>query len=157
MRKYKLLSLFVVLLTVAGCGSIDITYIGETLKPTKKAQLFFQRKNIPKPYDVMGKVFAKAPNDFSGQEIQKKIIETAEEKGADAVLITLYTQIPGGSSAFSNDPDPYMYGDGDGYNGGYAGGFDGWGGDGYGGYGGGESVEYYYQVLIKAEFLRYKT
>ncbi len=154
MKIFKQLIIVTLFIAIAGCGTIDITYIGETLKPTVEAQIFFNKKNIHRPYDVMGKVIAKAPNTFTGQEIQKKIVQTAEIKGADAVLITLYTQIPGGSSCFSNDP--YGYG---GYGGGY-GFYNGCGGygDGFGGWnGGGDSVEFYYQVLIKAEFLKYKT
>ena len=152
MIKIKVLVIVIALLTmVTGCGSIDITYFGKTLKPTEEAQLFFERENIPYSYYVMGKVFARAPNTFSGKRIKKKIIKTAEEKGADAVLITLYTQIPGGSSCFNND----SYGYGDGFARGCGGYGDGFGG-GYGGWNGGESVEFYYQVLIKAEFLKYK-
>lgn len=152
MKFFKQIIIATLFLAIAGCEAIDITYIGETLKPTKEAQIFFNAKNIHRPYDVMGKVIARAPNTFTGQEIQKKILQTAEMKGADAVLVTLYTQIPGGSSCFNDDPYDYGYG---GFDGGY-----GYGDGFYNGFGGwndGESVEFYYQVLIKAEFLRYKT
>jgi hypothetical protein len=159
MRKFKLLLFVSTLLAMVGCSTIDVTYIGETLKPTREAQIFFERRNIHEPYEVIGKVIARASDTFTGKEIQKKIIKTAEKKGADAVLITLYTQIPGGSSDFSNDPYGYGYGDGFGDDG-FAYGGGGYGYDPYLGneeWGGGGSVEFYYQVLIKAEFLRYKT
>jgi hypothetical protein len=145
MRKFNLLFFVSGLLVVTGCGSINVDYIGKTFNPTKSVQLFFKGENINKPYNVMGKVIVKAPDTFTGQEIQKKIIKTAEEKGADAVLIDLYTQIPQGSSCFNNYP---YYGYGTGYN-----------CNPYwenACWGGGDSVQYYYQILIKAEFLRYK-
>ena len=146
MRKFKLFVLVFILSAAAGCSTIDISYIGETLKPTKNIEFFFRGQNINRPYDIIGKVIVKAPDTFSGKEIQKKLIETAREKGANAVLINLYTQIPRGSSSFNNYP---YYGYGPGYDCGPY-----WE-DGY--WGGGGSVQYYYEALIKAEFLLYKT
>ena len=154
MRYFTLLFFIPVLLFLTtSCGSIDITYIGESFKPTQEAQIYFKKGNIHRSYEVMGKVIARAPDTFTGQEIQKKLIKTAREKGADAVLVTLYTQIPRGSSCFNNDPYNGFGGGYGGYDGGY--GCDPYYENAY--WGGGESVQYYYEILIKAEFLRYTT
>ncbi len=144
MNTCRLTFIILGILFLAGCASIDVTYIGETFAPTPYAEIFFQKSDIHKQYEVIGKAIVRAPESFSGAEIQKKLQKVACEKGANAVLINLYKQIKVGANSFNNN---------------FANGYNPWaeGGPYWNSYScGGNSVEYIYEILVKAEFLRYK-
>ena len=74
------------LLFVAACAHVD--YIGETYEPTRQVDVFFAEKDIPRDYRVIGKVLASANELVSAEKLQSKIVKKAQEKGADAVVLT---------------------------------------------------------------------
>lgn len=76
---------FVLMVLVIGCTKID--YIGEEYPPTSHVDMFFSMDDVDRDYRVMGHVVATAPDLVSAQKMQKKILEEAQKKGADAVVI----------------------------------------------------------------------
>lgn len=74
------------LLFIAACAHVD--YIGESYPPTPQVDVFFAEKDVPRDYRVMGKVLAQANELVSAEKLQAKIMKKAQEKGADAVVLT---------------------------------------------------------------------
>ena len=79
--------LFAVLLT--SCLP-RISYLGNTYASTKDPDLFVDEKNIERPYKVIGKGYPVRFTLFSSELLQKKALQKAKDKGADAVLIQDY-------------------------------------------------------------------
>jgi hypothetical protein len=75
----------VLLLTLAACTKID--YVGEEYPPTQQVDMFFSEAEIQVDYKVMGHLIATADDYVSSGKMQKKIMEEARKKGADAVVI----------------------------------------------------------------------
>lgn len=73
------------LLLVPACAHVD--YIGRSYPPTTNVELFFAEADIHEPYEVMGRVNARANDIVSAEKLQKKIMEKAQDNGADAVVI----------------------------------------------------------------------
>jgi hypothetical protein len=157
MKKYILSGLFVFTFLLASCQKINIDYIGQTFPKTASANIYFGKNNVKQPYKVIGKAIIKASTSFTTVEIQKKLIKTAETKGADAVIVISYKEVPAGMYAYNNYPvwnmSDGMYGWG-GMCGLYPNNMEPywgnmeWGMDD-------QSVECYYDYLIKVLFIRY--
>ncbi|MCF7790655.1 MAG: hypothetical protein K9M56_01530 [Victivallales bacterium] len=161
MCKYVIISVLVFSVFFTGCQKIKIDYVGQNDPKTKFAKLYFGKNEVNKPYKVIGKAIIRASTSFSSVDIQKKLRRTAEAKGADAVIILSYKEVPAGMYAYNNYPMWGMYD-----------GMYGWGGMGcmpcnygpywgemnYPGMGGKgeESVQCYYDYLIKTLFVRFK-
>ena len=92
---------FAMLLAVlVGCTKID--YIGDEYPPTSNVDLYFSMDDVRMEYRVMGHVVATADDFVSAQKMQKKIMETAREKGADGVIILgLDRYAAGGSTTYT--------------------------------------------------------
>ena len=75
----------VVVLLLVACTKLD--YIGEEYAPTDHVDLFFTETDIELDYKVMGRILATAGDFVDSEKMQKKIMQKAREKGADAVLI----------------------------------------------------------------------
>jgi len=82
--RYALAVLLLLALAV-GCTKID--YIGEEYPPTSSVEMFFSADDVERDYKVMGHLVATADDFVSAGKMQKKIMETAREKGADGVII----------------------------------------------------------------------
>ena len=158
MKRTMLPFLLVFLTILTSCQKINVEYFGESFPKTNYAKIFFGRKEVKQPYDVMGKAIIRASTSFSTFEIQKKLRKSAETKGADAAVVISYKEVPAGMYAYNNYP---MYGM---YDGMY-----GWGGMcgmspnnmypywGNMGWGMGEqSVVRYYDYLIRVLYIKYK-
>ncbi|HEX7847904.1 MAG TPA: hypothetical protein VF476_19020 [Chitinophagaceae bacterium] len=66
-----------------------IRYVGESLPPTKKVDVYVARESIKQPFEFIGKGYLNNLVVHANPEtIQKKAILMARQKGADAVLIT---------------------------------------------------------------------
>jgi len=74
------------LLLVAACAHVD--YVGQTYAPTSHVDVFFTEGDVPHEYSVMGKVIATANDLVSAEKLQSKIVQKAQAKGADAVVLT---------------------------------------------------------------------
>jgi hypothetical protein len=154
MLKYLLLLL---LFLFTSCSTIHVDYIGETFPPTSKAKIYFSEQDIHKPYTVIGKAIVRASTSFSTAEIQKKLKYAADRKGADAVVILSFKEVPEGMYNYMNNSMTLdgMYGSsmdntspnnmGPYWN-------DMFFPDAYGQ----QSMEYYYDYLIKSLFIRFK-
>jgi hypothetical protein len=79
------LALVALLLLIAGCTKID--YIGEEYAPTTQVDMYFSEADVTQDFHVMGHLVATAGDIVSAEKMQKKIMEKAREKGADAVII----------------------------------------------------------------------
>ncbi len=68
--------------------SPTVQYIGKQYSPTQNVDVFLDTEDIKKSYEVIGKIDGiSAILGSSYDEIQAKIIQSAKEKGADAVLL----------------------------------------------------------------------
>jgi len=93
--KYIVAVLFV-LLFLSACTKID--YIGEEYPPTTHVDLFFDMDDVTREHKVMGNLIATADDGVSTEKMQKKIIEKAKEKGADAVVIMGFDKYQSGET-----------------------------------------------------------
>lgn len=75
----------VIFLTLIACTKID--YVGEEYPPTDYVDLYFTEADVRYDYVIMGHVIATADDFISADKMQKKIMEKARKKGADAVVI----------------------------------------------------------------------
>jgi hypothetical protein len=73
------------LLFVAACAHVD--YVGQSYAPTSHVDVFFKESDVPNEYSVMGKVIATANDLVSAEKLQDKIVQKAQSKGADAVVL----------------------------------------------------------------------
>ncbi|AQX90984.1 MULTISPECIES: hypothetical protein [Elizabethkingia] len=91
-RKNKFISSYTIfmlmsIMLVFSCAP-SINYIGKNYNPTEKVDVYLDTNDIKKNYEVIGKV-----DGISGilgssyEDIQNKIIQTARQKGADAVIL----------------------------------------------------------------------
>lgn len=78
-------------------------YVGRSYPPTTKVDLFFDEREVEAPYDVMGQVIARANDLVSAEKLQAKMMQKAEEKGADAVVITGMDRYKTGESTTYNE------------------------------------------------------
>jgi hypothetical protein len=80
-----------------------ISYMGNSYAPTIEADIYVDERSIERPYKVVGKGY---PNwgllysFHSLEQLQQKALETAKNKGADAVLIQDY-YMPGSANVNS--------------------------------------------------------
>lgn len=87
MRKHYFYFPFLVLL--ASCAA-NISYVGNTYGPTTKIDVFVDEATIKKNYDIIGKGYVRNSYITRPEQIQKKAIGKAKEKGADAILLKDY-------------------------------------------------------------------
>ena len=83
---FKLSSVFI-LVTLLAVGCASVNYVGKSFDPTTSVDVYFSKEEIKKEYTVIGQAIGSgvwASND----KIEKKLIEEAKRKGADAILIT---------------------------------------------------------------------
>lgn len=72
-------------LLFAGCASVN--YVGLEYAPTNNIDVFYSEEAVVYDYELIGHGLG---SGFwvRNQKIQNKLIETAKERGADAILIT---------------------------------------------------------------------
>ncbi len=74
----------------SGCFQ-KVQYIGRNYTPTSEVEMFFSPVDVGKDYIVIGKVVGQI---MKLKNAQKKFIEIAKDKGADAIII----YVPGNES-----------------------------------------------------------
>jgi hypothetical protein len=67
-----------------------INYLGNSFPPTREPDFYVDEKSIDKPYKIIGKGYPNSVGTLTLKTLQKKAIEKAKNKGADAVLIQDY-------------------------------------------------------------------
>ena len=84
----KVLSIvFVAVLISIFSGCTTVNYTGPAYTPTKKVEIFYDKSNIKKPYDVMGKAVASTWYSYDNTSLRPALVEKAKACGADAILI----------------------------------------------------------------------
>ena len=86
-RKTFQLSGVFIFVTLFAVGCATVNYVGESFEPTTTVDVYFSKESIEKEYTVIGHAIGSS-SFGSNDTIQKKLIEEAKRKGADAVLIT---------------------------------------------------------------------
>ena len=93
----KLIVILFVLVCV-GCARID--YLGDSLSPTTHVDVFFDEADIEADYRVIGRIIARSPGDFYGNEkLLNKIKDEAMKHGGDAIIIIGFSRIATGMSS----------------------------------------------------------
>ncbi len=75
-------------LFLVSCSSSSFDYLGKTYPPTTNPELFFRDQDVPKDYEVMGKIMAEVPYSKKLKYVQAKIQKVASENGADAFILS---------------------------------------------------------------------
>lgn len=88
--------LLIIAICLSACTKID--YIGEEYPPTTHVDLFFDMDDVTREHKVMGNLIATADDGVSTEKMQKKIMEKARQKGADAVVIMGFDKYQSGES-----------------------------------------------------------
>ena len=89
--------LMAAVLCLAGCATVD--YIGREYPPTTHVDIFFSLDDVEQEYEVMGHIVATGNELVSAEKIQEKMLETAREKGADAIVILGFERYTSGESS----------------------------------------------------------
>ena len=87
-RKISIYFYVVFALFLGSCSSSSFDYLGKTYPPTTNPELFFRDQDVPKDYEVMGKVMAEVPYAKKLKYVQSKIESVAREHGADAFILS---------------------------------------------------------------------
>lgn len=74
-------------ITVCFAGCANVFYLGDAFSVTSQVDLYYDESAIEKAYDLIGHGLGSGIW-VSSQKIQKKLIEEAKARGADAILIT---------------------------------------------------------------------
>jgi hypothetical protein len=77
--------------TLFSCGT-RVNYLGTSYAPTKNVDVYVSQAAVKKPFDVIGKGYVQQQlaSSESVEVIQRKAVEKAKLKGADAVIIEDY-------------------------------------------------------------------
>ncbi|MFA7254746.1 MAG: hypothetical protein WC133_01440 [Candidatus Omnitrophota bacterium] len=98
----RCLAVFALVLFISGCASVD--YVGDTYAPTDHADMYFDAKDIPRPYKVMGQMTLDEQEYASSQAMQADMKKEAMARGADAVLFTGMQKIQTGVVTHWQEP-----------------------------------------------------
>jgi hypothetical protein len=82
----SLKTFIILILLVIGCASVN--YVGKSYDPTNNIDVYYSEKEINKEYEVMGHAVGRGGLFVTDNQINKKLIEEAKMKGADAIIIT---------------------------------------------------------------------
>lgn len=76
---------------LASCGTI-VDYVGNSYPPSDKVDVFVTLPSVTRKYEVIGKGYANSAPMVRrvGERVQKKAVQKARSKGADAVVIQDY-------------------------------------------------------------------
>ena len=109
--KSSLRIIFLIVFSIAaGCTTTD--YIGKTYSKTDRVEIYFNTDEIKHPYEVMGEIKAEAPEAVRFEDMEKKLVEDAMVKGADAILIGELKTVEVGSVSSASGKtygDPHYY------------------------------------------------
>ena len=87
MNKIYFVFLFILL---CSC-SMEIKYLGTSYEPTKEPDFYVDAESIDRPYKIIGKGYPHMTAfNHAIEKLQRKALEKAKKKGADAVLINDY-------------------------------------------------------------------
>jgi len=84
---YKIYPFFLIIFS--SCFA-KVNYLGNSYSPTKEPDFFVDERSIDRPYKIMGKGYPRGFGSLVLESLQKRAIEKAKAKGADAVLVQDY-------------------------------------------------------------------
>ena len=105
--------LFILLISCAmviTCTTTD--YVGKKYSKTDRVEIFFNTDEIKQEYEVMGQIKAEAPEAVRFEDMEKKLVEDAMARGADAILIGELKTVEVGSVSSASGKtygDPHYY------------------------------------------------
>lgn len=105
--------LFIFLISCAmviSCTTTD--YVGKKYSKTDRVEIFFNTDEIKQEYEVMGQIKAEAPEAVRFEDMEKKLVEDAMARGADAILIGELKTVEVGSVSSASGKtygDPHYY------------------------------------------------
>jgi hypothetical protein len=67
-----------------------INYLGNSYAPTRDPDFYVDERSIERPYKIIGKGYPERVGSLFFETMQKKAIDKAKSKGADAVLVQDY-------------------------------------------------------------------
>ena len=83
--------------TAFAIGCVSVSYKGKSCPSTETVEVLKNQKEIPAGYEAMGNAVASGPSeDFTREDIEKKLIKRAKSEGADAVMIVLFEEVKTG-------------------------------------------------------------
>ena len=86
----KLYASFLFIILLSSCGT-RVNYVGQTVKPRSQSiDVFVDASTIEKSYTIIGKGYVDYTLRLNHQQMQRKAVNLAKEKGADAVLFEDY-------------------------------------------------------------------
>jgi len=110
MKPYLRIIFLIALLISVGCTTTD--YVGKTYPKTDRVEIFFNTDEIKHEYEVMGQIKAEAPEEIRFEDMEKKLVEDAMARGADAILIGELKTVEVGSVSSASGRtygDPHYY------------------------------------------------
>jgi hypothetical protein len=103
--------IFLIAFSIAiGCTTTD--YVGKTYSKTDHVEIYFNKEEIKRPYEVMGQIKAEAPEALKFEDMEQQLVKDAMEKGADAILIEELKTVEVGSVSSASGKtygDPHYY------------------------------------------------
>ena len=109
--KFNLRIIFLIAFSIVfGCTTTD--YVGKTYSKTDRVEIYFNKDEIKRPYEVMGQIKAEAPEALKFEDMEQKLVEDAMEKGADAILIEELKPVEVGSVSSASGKtygEPHYY------------------------------------------------
>ena len=84
----------------AGCVSVD--YVGKSYPPTASVELFMTPDDVKRPYEVIGEARAQVdalPFTSPAEQLQQKLLQEAQSRGANAVILGSITTRQVGSTS----------------------------------------------------------
>ncbi len=76
---------FVASLLLSSCAN-KIIYYGREYQPTENVDIYFRESDVIEPTEIMGKVTLEMSVKKSSDKVQKKLMNRAKGKGADAII-----------------------------------------------------------------------
>lgn len=73
-------------LLVISCSS-GVKYLGNSYPVTQEVKIYFNKADIEKPYEVIGKVYIDVEEKTKDEKIQNMILNKARENGGNAVIL----------------------------------------------------------------------
>jgi hypothetical protein len=95
MKKSILLIGLLIVLGISSCNN-PYSYLGKSYPPTLNPEMFFREQDVNREYEIMGKLQAEMPSTMNMEKVQRKLMNEAAQKGADAVLIENFDLVTGG-------------------------------------------------------------
>jgi hypothetical protein len=86
---FKLYPLLLSIL-LSSCFAPALDYLGSSYTPTRDVDVYVDASAIKRSYSVMGKSYVDTRGLIALEKIQKAAVETAKQKGADAILFRDY-------------------------------------------------------------------